>query len=118
MITELEIRSYRANLPWPKSLVLDIEYARVRRSPRVARLLAWAPVVGWFGGAWFYLRQPQRGWRQVRLTLLFLVPGLVTWLVDAVRAGRACDAYNREQLRGIFVRLRGTHGMAAPGPVR
>jgi hypothetical protein len=113
MITELEMRSYRDNLPWPQCLVLDIEYARVRRCPRMARLLAWVPLCGLLGAPWFYLGQPDRGWRQVRLTLLLLVPGVATWLLDATRMERICDAHNRAHLREIFARLKAASGRPA-----
>ncbi len=104
--TNLELDTIIRNLTSEQKSVFNGQYNAAKKSRGTAIALSVIPIIGHLGGGRFYLGQTGLGFLHVGLMFLFLLPGIIYWIVDWFLIGEACDNFNREKAREIAAQIK------------
>jgi TM2 domain-containing membrane protein YozV len=110
--TDAEVSAMIAPLTPEQRSIFHQQFNSVKKSRGTAVALSVIPFVGHLGFGRFYLGQAGLGILHVALMLLFLIPGIIFWIVDWFLIGKACDNWNREKAREIAAQVRAIGSMS------
>lgn len=101
-----ELEALTQGLSAAQRAAFQTQFAGAKKNRGTALALSIIPVVGHIGCGRFYLGQTGLGILHIALMVLFLIPGIIFWIVDWFLIGKACDEYNRAKAREIAVQVK------------